>query len=295
MTMNGQTGAFRKLGRRGFLGACGALPFIAASGLRSSPTSSFPRTQVRALLVSATTLAGMGSLEHAREELKSLYAGCRRLLLINFASMPGDRDGYAARMQRDFSHVSAELRVDSLHAVAIADATKAIRDAEAVYVSGGNTFLLLRELYDRDAVDLLRERVLAGVPYAGASAGSNLAGTVIGTTNDFPLVDVPTRRSLGIIPAAFNPHHPDPSEEKDFASRQWKIRQYAEYHSDETVIGVNNAGMVRVVGDELTLRGEAGVAMVNRSTGARQVRDTERGNISRAIAELTAPSGASAS
>jgi len=276
-------------GRRRFLGKLAAVPFIgslAASSHGAGLEECTSLKRVNALLVSATTMAGGKSLEHAEEGLKILYKDIQRILLINFASLPPARDAYAARMQRDFSRIDARFKVDSLHASSLKDAGKVLKDAEAVYVSGGNTFLLLRELYDRDAVDLLRERILGGMPYSGASAGSNLAGINIGTTNDFPLVDVPTRRALGILPAIFNPHHPDPDAEKEFASRQYKIGQYTRYHPTEAVVGVNNAGMISIRGDQLSLKGAGGYATVQLDDKSELVSDKKDGNISRAISRL---------
>lgn len=277
--------------RRKLLGALAALPVVgAASGLSASavsaPVSESSRERIRALLISATTLAGRGSLEHAAEELRDVYADISRILLINFASLPEDRDAYAARMQRDFKRIDSRFRVDSLHSVDPTDAPTVVREAEAVFVSGGNTFLLLRELYDRQCVELLGGRVFAGIPYAGSSAGSNLAGLEIGTTNDFPITDVPTRRSLGIFPAVFNPHHPDPADESAYGSRQWKIRQYARYNPAKPVLGVTNAGLVRVRGDKLTLCGDGGLATIQLDSSNAAVRGNSDGNISSALDSL---------
>ncbi len=278
--------------RRKLLGALAALPLLGATGFKATAepmaaqSGSADRDRIRALLLSATTLQGRGSLEHAAAELRDVYTEVSRILLINFASLPEDRDAYAARMQRDFSNIDSRFRVDSLHAARAEDARKVVRDAEAVFVSGGNTFLLLRELYDRDCVGLLSERVYAGMPYAGSSAGSNLAGIEIGTTNDFPITDVPTRRSLGILQAVFNPHHPDADDEAAYGSRQWKIRQYARYNPDKAVLGVTNAGLVRVRGAELTQCGEDGLATIQLGPANAVVTGSVAGNISTAIDSL---------
>lgn len=240
-----------------------ALPVPALAGKAGKHPAAADRSRINALLVSATTLKGKGSLEHAREAMRELYGATRRVLLINFASLPEDRDKYAERMQRDFRAIHPDMVVDSLHAVELSKAGAAVREAEAYYVSGGNTFLLLRELYDRNVVELMRERVMSGVPYAGSSAGSNIGGLCIGTTNDFPITDVPTRSSLGLFNGIYNPHHPEEAE-AEFGSRQWKIRQYARYNPDETVVGVPNSGMLRIEGERVTLLGEGAVAFVQR-------------------------------
>jgi dipeptidase E len=278
--------------RRKLIGAMAALPLAGATGFRAAAAAaaSHPgpasRERIRALLLSATTLEGHGSLEHAAAELRDLYAEVSRILLINFASLPEDRDAYAARMQRDFERIHGRFRIGSLHAVKPDDARGVVRDAEAVFVSGGNTFLLLRELYDRACVELLGQRVFEGIPYAGSSAGSNLAGIEIGTTNDFPITDVPTRRSLGILQAVFNPHHPDADDEAYYGSRQWKIREYARYNPDKPVLGVTNAGLVRVRGGELTQCGDGGLATVQLGAQHAVVTGSAAGNISTAIGSL---------
>ncbi len=254
-------------GRRRMLKMLAGVPFLGlaaktpAAGMTESNLQNPDRSGVNALLVSATTREGHASLEHAAPVLRELYGPRRRILLINFASLPDVRDSYAERMQRDFQRIAEGYTVDSLHRYRPEEAPGVIRKAEAFYVSGGNTFLLLRELYDRGVVDLLRERVYNGVPYAGASAGSNLGGLCIGTTNDFPITDIPTRRSLGLFNGVYNPHHPEP-EEAEFGMRQWKIREFARYNPDQTVIGVTNAGMLRLQGNRVTLKGDGALAFV---------------------------------
>lgn len=278
--------------RRGFLktvtglSLAGLVPLSLSAQGWSPKLKGLRRDRVNALLISATTVAGKTSLEHARAALAELYGERRRLLLINFASLPEDRDAYAARMQRDFARIDEGFEIASLHAVDPREAGRAIREAEGFFVSGGNTFLLLRELYDRFVVDLLRERVLQGVPYAGSSAGSNIAGEVIGTTNDFPMTDIPTRRSLGLFPGVYNPHHPD-IDDALFGSRQWKIGQYAAYNTGETVVGVTNDGMLRLEGERITLLGEdAAAALVHRDGREARVEPPHSRDVSAAFQQV---------
>lgn len=274
--------------RRGFLkrlataSTMGLTSLSAAGATWQADPGPARRDRVRALLLSATTLPGRGSMEHAREALRTLYGPRREILLINFASLPGDRDAYAARMQRDFAIIDPAFVVRSLHQVPPVEAERAIRSADGFFVSGGNTFLLLRELYDRFVVELLRERVFSGVPYAGSSAGSNIAGEAIGTTNDFPLTDVPTRRSLALFAGVFNPHHPAESDPL-FAGRQGKIDQYARYHPSQTILGVTDPGIIRLEGNALSLLGEGAAAFVQRGRLKAVARATESGSLEAAL------------
>lgn len=272
--------------RRRFVAGLGLLPLVVGGGQTVAQGGAASSISGRGLLISSTTVAGKQSLEHAELELRRLYEGVENILLINFASLPAARDAYAKRMQRDFSRIEQRFKVNSLHAVPHAEAGALVEKAEAFFVSGGNTFLLLRELLDRGVLELIRKRVGSGVPYAGSSAGSNLAGTAIGTTNDFPLVDIPSRRALGLLPGCYNPHHPDPSDKDAFGSRQWKIGQYAAYHPSELVFGVNNAGMIAVDGEQLSLRGSGAVATVQLGSAHRIIDGPGEGNVSAAVAEL---------
>lgn len=209
------------------------------------------------VLISATTNPGQGFLEHAVEALRETYAGCDTIWLLPYASAPQGRDFYEKRMNDAFARLEIGPRVKSLHHHAGDEARRVLEEAEGVFVSGGQTFLLLRALYDLDVVDLIRERAFSGLRYAGSSAGSNIAGPVIGTTNDFPVTDIPTRRSLGLIPLLINPHHPVEAE-AEFPGRRGKILWYQETNPDEIVIGLTNPSMLRLTGSTMTLLGGPG-------------------------------------
>ena len=224
------------------------------------------RKKVNALLISATTNPGQKSLEHAHEMIVDTFGTAKRILLINFASLPEKRDSYAKRMRAEFSKIGPGYDMYSLNEYDLFECAEAVNTADGFYVSGGNTFLLLKELYDRELVGLIQKRALAGTPYIGSSAGANIGGQVIGATNDFPLVDIPTRRSLGLLGAVYNPHHPDPEIDKtQFDARQWKIGEYAAHNRDEAVVGVTNSGMLRIRGDKVYLAGIGATAFIHRN------------------------------
>ena len=266
--------------------------FLALSGcMENSVTDTLPsdnqRENVNALLLSATTNPGQKSLEHAKADIAKTFGSVNRILLINYASLPDKRDGYAKRMKREFAQIGPGYTVKSLHAIPADQRLAAVRDTEGFYVSGGNTFLLLRELYDGDLLVAIRERVLQGTPYVGSSAGSNIAGQFIGTTNDFPITDIPTRMALGLMAANFNPHHPDQiAEEVEFDSRQYKIGEYVAHNQDEMVIGVTNPGMLLIEGNKLSLRGEGGAAYISYREEQETVSSLADGEISRAVESL---------
>jgi len=242
------------------------------------------REKINALLVSATTNPGQRSLEHAHAMIEDTFGNRKRILLINYASLPEQRDAYAKRMEREFAKIGPGYEIFSIHGLSRNEANEAVVSAEGFFVSGGNTFLLLKELYDRSLVELIQKRAVSGVPYIGSSAGSNIGGLAIGTTNDFPLVDIPTLQSLGLLPAIYNPHHPDPSlDEAQFAARQGKIEGYVAYNKNAAVVGVTNPGMLRIRGTEISLAGTGAKAFVTRNGSSKRVESLEPGEISREL------------
>lgn len=184
--------------------------------------------------------------------MRAHYAGVTKVALVLHASHPADRDRMEARLQEAFQHLGG-IPAESLHRRDAAGQLALLREADGIFVGGGETFLLLAELYRTGQLELIRARVAAGVPYGGSSAGANLAGVLIGTTNDFPVTDIPTRRALAIFPAVINPHHPGPETKAEHDGRAGKIRAYLRFNPDETVLGLANASIARLHAGRVTL------------------------------------------
>jgi dipeptidase E len=200
--------------------------------------------------------------------MREHYAGCRNVALVLHASHPADRDRMEQRLQKAFAHVGVP-RAESLHRHDDAKARMWLATADAIFVGGGETFVLLRELTRTGQLELIRERVLAGVPYGGASAGANVAGLIIGTTNDFPVTEIPTRDALALVPATINPHHPLPEAKIDYDARAGKIGIYLRFNPDETVLALGNASIVRLHAGRARL--VAGRGWIYRTSGKREL------------------------
>jgi dipeptidase E len=213
----------------------------------------------RLLLISTSTVFGTRYLEHAYEELRSVLDGARRVLFVPHALK--DHDGYAAKARAAFEEIGFGL--DSLHEAS--DPRQAVFDAEAVFCGGGNTFRLLNALGELDVLDAIRARARDGMPYTGASAGSNLACPTIMTTNDMPIVEPPTFEALALVRFQINPHYLDPQPGSTHMGepRETRLREYHEENA-WPVAGLREGAMLRVEGDSVELRGRAGARIFRR-------------------------------
>jgi dipeptidase E len=238
-----------------------SMALAAAPGFQTLPRASV-------LVVGGSMMNGNHFADATLPTMREHYAGVRRVALVLHASHPRDRDRMEARLQQAFRHL-ADIEAVSLHRHDRAGAARLLREVDAVFVGGGETFALLRELYESGQLEIIRERVLAGMPYGGSSAGANVAGLVIGTTNDFPVTDVPSRAALGIFPAVINPHHPRAEVEADFRGRAGKIRGYLAWNEGEQVLALGDAAIARLHRGKVTI--ELGPAWLYHQTGDRAI------------------------
>jgi dipeptidase E len=175
---------------------------------------------VRLLLLSNSIAPGRGFLEHALESISDVMAGGQRLLFFPHASF--DPDAYTDGMQAALGPLGVEV----VPAHRRDDLLGAIDQSEAIFVGGGNAFRLLKTFQDLRLLDAVRERVLAGLPYLGASAGTNLACPTIRTTNDMPIVEPRSLAALGLVPFQINPHYVELDAASYAASRDKRIEEF---------------------------------------------------------------------
>jgi len=214
----------------------------------------FPNNKTqRVLLISNSTLHGSGYLDHAESEIRSFLGDAKRVLFVPYALF--DRDKYAANARQRFQKMGYELA--SVHTAA--NPVTAIGETEAVFIGGGNTFRLLKALYEFDLIETIRKRVSNGMPYIGSSAGSNVAAPTIKTTNDMPIVQPPSFEALGLVTFQINPHYldPDPNSKHMGETRGERIIQFLE-ENDTPVVGLREGAMLRIENGETILRGSTG-------------------------------------
>lgn len=253
------------------LALAAGLIFAAAAGVAATPVwHTSPRASV--LVVGGSMMNGDHFADRVLPAMREHYAGCRTVALVLHPSHPTERDRMEARLQKAFAHLGVPA-AESLHRRDEAGAKELLRTADAIFVGGGETFVLLAELHRTGQLALIRERVLAGVPYGGSSAGANVAGLVIGTTNDFPVADVPSREALGLLPVSINPHHPLPAQKADYDARVGKILGYLKFNPRETVLALANASIVRLHRGRARL--VVGEAWLYTSAGRRELKRNE--------------------
>ena len=145
-------------------------------------------------------------------------------------------------------------------------------NADAIFTGGGNTFRLLKTLYERDLLDVIRTRVRGGVPYIGSSAGTNIACPTIKTTNDMPIVFPPSFDALGLVDFQINPHYLDPDESSTHKgeTREQRILEFLE-ENDTMVVGIREGSALRVENGMATLVGDKPARVFRRGRDPEEV------------------------
>ncbi len=200
-----------------------------------------------AIIASTSTIFGGEYLEYLLPELEKLFLKASTILFIPFARPSGiSHQEYTEKVKLAFDKINK--KVIGLHE--FDDFSKAINKADGIFTGGGNTFLLVKQLHDNKIMTVLSKAIKSGTPYLGCSAGSNITGFSMQTTNDMPIVYPSSFETLGIIPFNLNPHYLD-SDINSTHKGETRETRIKEFHSfNETpVIGLREGSWLEVVGD----------------------------------------------
>lgn len=209
---------------------------------------------MQAIIASTSTLHGSSYLEYLQPVLRKHFADNEEVLFIPFAR-PGGIS------HQDYTEKAAEgLKPCSQTVVGLhefSDMKRAVSEAKAIFVGGGNTFLLVKQLHELDLMHMLKQSIENGTKYLGTSAGSNICGLSMQTTNDMPIVYPPSFETLGILNFNINPHYldPDTSSTHKGETRETRIKEFQTLNS-EIVAGLREGSWIRINANEITLEGD---------------------------------------
>ncbi|MCB0760686.1 MAG: dipeptidase PepE [Flavobacteriales bacterium] len=226
-------------------------------------------TQLSLLIASTSKVHGMGYLEYARDIIMDHFSHSANVLFIPFARPDGmSHDDYTEVARSFFKSLGKGLRgaheFDTAHA--------ALDWCDGIFTGGGNTFVLVTELYNRGYMDALPTRVRSGLPYMGTSAGSNVTGLSMMTTNDMPIMYPPSFITFGLVPFNINPHYldPDPGSTHMGETRETRIREFHAFNATP-VVGLREGSCIWVRNGQATLTGQHRMRLFEQGKEAREV------------------------
>lgn len=236
------------------------------------------------LLISNSTLHGSGYLDHAEKEIRDFVGDRTNVLFVPYAVH--DRRAYVAKAEERLREMG--LSVTSIHDVS--NMPRSVGEAEVIFVGGGNTFRLLKGLHDHDLLDPIRQRVAAGVPYIGSSAGSIVACPSLKTTKDMPVVQPRSFEALGLVPFQISPHYLDPDPETTHMgeTQEERIMQFLE-ENDAPVVGLREGSILLVREGAVVLKGPNSARIFRRGQNAVEV--PSGSNLRPVLEEAVSPVG----
>ncbi|MBV2166291.1 MAG: dipeptidase PepE [Kaistella sp.] len=206
------------------------------------------------ILASTSTLFGGNYLEYLTPEIEKLFTTIDEIVFIPFARPGGiSHDDYTEKVRSFFASLS--IKVKGLHE--FENKAEALNSAKGIFTGGGNTFLLVKTLHEENLMEVLKENVENGTPYLGCSAGSNIGGLNMKTTNDMPIVYPPSFECMGLVPFNINPHYldPNPDLKHNGETRETRIKEFLTQNNTK-VVGLREGNWIRKIGQKITVEGK---------------------------------------
>lgn len=222
------------------------------------------------IIASTSTLHNGEYLEYLLPNLKLHFKDVTEILFIPYARPSGiSHEDYTSKVAQAFSKINISVR--GIHE--FENPIEAVEQAQGIFTGGGNTFLLVSQLYKNNVILAIEKVVKNGTPYLGTSAGSNICGLTMGTTNDMPIVYPPSFQTLGFVPFNINPHYLDPIEGSTHMgeTRETRINEFHQFNS-QPVVGLREGSWLEVMGDSIKLKGNLTARIFTRNNVAYEVK-----------------------
>lgn len=215
------------------------------------------------LLLSSSRVGDTAYLEHAKTMISEHLDTVDEVVFIPYAGVSVNYDDYTTMVGNALADIN--VKVVGIHS--FADPVAAINNAKAILVGGGNTFHLLHQLYENDLVTAIQNKVNQGTPYIGWSAGSNIAGMSIRTTNDMPIIQPQSFDALNLLPVQLNPHYTDfnpPGHNGE--TREQRLTEFMVLNPQTHIVGIVEGTALKLNDKKLSLVGpDVGYVFLNRN------------------------------
>ena len=221
------------------------------------------------IIASTSTLYGGSYLDYLLPELRLHFENCKLILFIPYAQPGGlSYEEYTDRVSKAFAKLNIEVK--GIHE--FENPIVAIEEAEGIFTGGGNTFLLVFQLYKNKVMDALANALKNGTPYLGTSAGSNICGLTMQTTNDMPIIFPPSFQTLGIVPFNINPHYLDADLQlkHNGETREMRINEF-HFLNSPPVLGLREGSWLEVKGDKITLKGSLSARLFQQNSAPEEI------------------------
>lgn len=234
----------------------------------------------RLFLSSNSVYKNMNYLEHTVRDMVDFLGAVSSIIFIPFAavaekdSLDEQWNNYNEAPKKAFAEYDIEVR--SLHN--FSDKAQAVKNAEAIFIGGGNTHHLLYWLRRLGLIEVIYSEMLKGKPMMGSSAGTNIFCPTICTTNDMPIISNPDFDAINAIPFQINPHYldPDPNSDHRGETRQQRIEEFLKV-KDVKVLGLREGAWLQIENNKILLKGLTGARLFIRANEPEEFLPTTEG------------------